>query len=738
MMEKGKSKKELLLENEELKLRLAEAEDTLRAIQQGEVDAILGASSGSDRIYTLQGAEHPYRVFFEAMNEGAVTMTLEGTILYCNHRFADLAKVPLEKVIGMSFLDFIVETSRQMVAALLAETGPEKRSVESSLQLYGGRVVPVNISINPFKTADMEAVCAIVTDLSELKVMRRLEEVNKELQASERQLKDSRRASLNIMEDAVAARKLTEEANAELQSEVHERRRSEEKLRVSETKYRSLFENMINGFAYHRIILDEQGRSVDYVFLEVNDAFERLTGLKRSEIVGKRVREVLPGIEKDPADWIGAYGQIALTGSESRFEQYSAQLDKWYSVTVYSPQKDHFVTIFDDITKRKRVEAELLKSQEDLKHAQAVGSIGSWRLDVRRNVLAWSDENYRIFGIPKGMPLTYEIFLSTIHPDDRAYVDTQWNAGLRGEPYDIEHRIVVDGHVKWVREKAYIEFGHDNELIGGFGITQDITELKRAEDEILKLSEDMAVRNLELENANKELEAFSYSVSHDLRSPLRSIDGFSKALLDEYSDRLDAEGRDFLERILSATQKMEHLIDDLLKLSRVSQTELNRGQVDLKGIADQIVAGLKQERPERNVTFIIGEGLSAHGDERLLNIVVENLIGNAWKFTENRSDAMIEFGSRNCGLRIADCGIKTEIENSKSEMVFFVKDNGAGFDMTYADKLFAPFQRLHKPSEFAGTGIGLAIVKRIINRHGGHVWIEGEKDKGATVCFTLP
>ena len=246
--------------------------------------------------------------------------------------------------------------------------------------------------------------------------------------------------------------------------------------------------NMMNGFAYHKIIFDRDGKPVDYVFLEVNEAFERLTGLKRQQILGKRVTEVLIGIEKDPADWIGVYGKVALTGEPVKFENYSKGLDKWFVVSAFSLKKGYFVATFEEITQRKKAEQALRESQIDLNRAQAVAKTGSWRLDMHRNVLLWSHETYMMFGVQLGTPLTYEIFLSTVHPDDREYVDQKWQAALRGEPYDIEHRIVVNGEIKWVRENAELDFSKEGLLLGGFGAVQDITERKKAEEEITRLA----------------------------------------------------------------------------------------------------------------------------------------------------------------------------------------------------------------------------------------------------------
>jgi len=256
-------------------------------------------------------------------------------------------------------------------------------------------------------------------------------------------------------------------------------------------------------------------------------------------------------------------------------------------------------------------------------------------------------------------------------------------------------------------------------------LAQEAEERSRAEREVLRLNVELEdrvrERTAQLEAAMRELETFSYSVSHDLRAPLRAIDGFGQALVEDFPEQLPADAKRYLSRIRTSTQHMAQLIEDLLNLARVSRGTLERRTVDLSQTARQVVGELQQHEPGRTVEVGVWEGMSAEADPHLLRVVLENLIGNAWKFTSKSAKPHIEIGA------LKDHGRAT----------FFVRDNGAGFDMAYADKLFGAFQRLHSASEYAGTGIGLATVQRIVQRHGGRIWAEGEVGKGAVFFFTL-
>ncbi|MBI4793786.1 MAG: PAS domain-containing protein [Deltaproteobacteria bacterium] len=369
---------------------------------------------------------------------------------------------------------------------------------------------------------------------------------------------------------------------------------------------------------------------------------------------------------------------------------------------------------------RKQAEGALLRAKQEWERT----------FDSVPDLIAILDKEHRILRVNRAMAERLEAT-----PDQCVDLNCyQCVHGMSGPPAFCPHSLsLIDGkeHVAEVHEdRLGGDFlvtttpllDEEGKMLGTVHVSRDITERKRDEEKIRKLNDKLKNSITQLAAANRELEAFSSSVSHDLRAPLRSIAGFSQVLQEDYADRLDEEGRDALERILAGTHRMGRLIDDLLNLSRVTRAEMRRERVNLSGLAERIAESLAKSQPERQVEWRIAPDVFVEGDEHLLLVALDNLLRNAFKFTAKQPAATIEFGAT---------------EQPDGEKVYFVKDNGAGFDMSYAGKLFSPFQRLHTTSEFPGTGIGLATVKRIINRHGGRVWIEGEPDKGTVVFFAL-
>lgn len=374
-----------------------------------------------------------------------------------------------------------------------------------------------------------------------------------------------------------------------------------------------------------------------------------------------------------------------------------------------------------DITRRKQAEEQLQKSTAHLKAAQRIAKLGSWEFDVATETIHWSDEVFRIFGRDPaaGMPSFTEL-QQLYHPDDQPHHNQTVQRGIEtGQPYDLECRAYrPDGSLVYIQARGEPIFDATGQLCQLVGTVLDITERKAAEVKILQTTAQLAA-------SNRELEAFAYSVSHDLRSPLRAIDGFSKALLEDYGDQFDAEGKDYFDRIRRNVQRMGHLIEDLLRLSRVSRSEMEYSTLDLSALVLEQIRELQAAEPDRSIKLVVAPQTIVSADPTLMRVVLSNLLQNAWKFTSHHATARIEFG------------ILDNHEQPSDPPIYFVRDDGAGFDMAYANMLFGVFQRLHDTTEFPGTGIGLATVQRAIHRHGGQVWANGAVEQGATIYFTL-
>jgi PAS domain S-box-containing protein len=395
----------------------------------------------------------------------------------------------------------------------------------------------------------------------------------------------------------------------------------------------------------------------------------------------------------------------------------------------YEQTLEKVIVSLTDISERKRAEDALRLSSERLHLATRVANIGIWDWDIPNNELVWDDSMYHLYGIQKeDFGGAYDAWIRTIHPEDKARTDGEIQSALRGErEYAPEFRIIrKDGSIRYIKADSRTTRDRNGKPVRMIGTNIDITELKQAEMSIRSLNKELeqrvAERTSQLETAVYDLENFNYSASHDLRIPLRAVDGFSRILMDEYSSRLDTEGVRLLNVVRDNTKKIAQYIDDMLAFSSTGRMLILSKEINMDDLVRDVLGEFGAAIAERDLKIVIEPLPPVVADRAMMRRVMLCLLSNAVKFTRLKAAAQIEVGAK----------------KDASEIVFFVKDNGVGFDMRYANKLFGVFQRLHGVDEFEGTGIGLAIVKRIVTRHGGRVWAEGRVNEGATVYFSIP
>jgi len=507
---------------------------------------------------------------------------------------------------------------------------------------------------------------------------------------------------------------------------ITEQKRAEQELQKISTDLQLIFKNMINAFVLWESVFDENGRYVSMRFGEFNNAYAKIAQLKYEDVQGKDVFEVWPETEQS---WVDVYGKVAITGIPCTFDMYHEPTKGWYHCNAYRPSesKEQVCVIFEDITMRREAEEALKENEQKFRNLFENSPVGKsmtgidGTINVNRafcSIVGYSEKELQEI---KWMDVT--------HPDDISLTKDAMQLLLDGKQMvaRFEKRFIhKDGKVVWTDMSSYLQ--RDKDGLPQYFITTiiDISERKKVEEEVEKLHEELeqrvVLRTAQLEEANKELEAFSYSVSHDLRAPLRHISGFSEILASDYKNGLPEKAIHYIDTINKAAKTMGTLIDDLLQFSRTGRAEMKQSIFEM----DELFAEAKQQissvLPQNEIQWNIAPMPVLKGDYNLLRQVWVNLLSNALKYSRGKSPQIIKIG----------------YTEEQTEFVFNVNDNGIGFDMEYAHKLFGVFQRLHSSSQFEGTGIGLANVRRIISRHGGRTWAEAIPNQGATFYFTIP
>jgi PAS domain S-box-containing protein len=623
----------------------------------------------------LRNSEEKYRKLFESMVEGVMYQNAEGEVISVNPSASRLLSASLEEMKNPAEINSHLTAIHEDGSIYPAEEHPSMISLKTGrpvthaiMGIYtkgGSKLRWININAIPqFRSGDEKPYQTIVTF-----------------------------------------------------NDITERRLAEEALRASEQKYRGLFDSMSEGFALHEIILNPDGKPSDYRFLEVNTAFESLTSLKKSDIVGKTISKALVGLEKS---WIEVYGRVALTGESATFESFSRPLGKWFEVFAYSPKHGFIATIFMDISLRKQTEETIRHNQELIHLAQSAAKAGAWEWDLKTNENTWSDELYSVYGLePGSVKPSFDSWMATIHPEDRdkaarAVKQAAYNGSLLETEWRVQDK---DGTVRWLMSRGMPLNNSQEETNKYIGIVIDITERKQMEAKTIEIE---ALKKINL--AKSDLLA---NVSHELRTPLASIKGFIETLIEPDVRWSKQQRLQFLQIANKETDRLTFLIRDLLDMSRLDSGKmvLSISSCTVEEILDSIVGVISVITAKHKFKKIIAPDLpSIQSDKTRIGQVITNLVENATKFSAEGS--LITFESK----------------AAKDSIVFSVEDKGEGISKETQENIFDRFHQAERivSGKTRGTGLGLAICKGIMEAHGGKIWVDSRLGEGSKFSFSIP